>query len=70
MKREDSLPNSQQNVTDPYPEPDASNLHLFTVTIHSNINFMSKPRSSEWFLPFRFSDQNLYAFFKTQNINI
>jgi hypothetical protein len=31
---------------------------------------MSKPRSSEWFLPFRFSDQNLYAFFKTQNINI
>jgi len=27
--------------------------------IHSNIIFPLTPRSSEWFLPFRFSDQNI-----------
>jgi len=34
----------------------------YYLQIHSNIMFLSTPRPSVWSLPFRFSDQNLYAF--------
>jgi hypothetical protein len=44
-------------ATGPDSEPDASSPHLPTLFL-SNIIFASMPRSSEWFLPFRFCDQN------------
>jgi hypothetical protein len=43
---------------DPYPETEASSPPYFP-KIHYNIIFPSTPRSSKWFLPFRFSDQKL-----------
>jgi len=37
------------------------NLSRYFSKIHTNIALPSTPRASEWSLPFRFSDQNLYA---------
>jgi hypothetical protein len=50
MEAERALPCSQQPATGPYPEPDESSPHLPTCLckIHSNINFPSTTRSSEW----------------------
>jgi hypothetical protein len=49
MQHEGSLPCSQESVTGPYPEPDASRPHLPTYfcKIHSNIILPSTPRSSQ-----------------------
>jgi len=58
MELEGSLPCSQQPSTGPYSEPDCSSPHLAILKIHSNIIFLSTPRSSKWSLPFKFSDQN------------
>jgi hypothetical protein len=58
---EGSLPYSQQPTTGACPQPHQSSPHLppYFPKIHSNIIFPSKPTSSEWSLPFRFSDQNV-----------
>jgi len=49
-------------ATGPFPEQHASSPHLpphlYFPEIHSNIILPSTPRSSELFLPFRFSNQN------------
>jgi hypothetical protein len=50
MEPEGSLPCSQEPAAGPYPEPDESSGHL--------PSFPSTPRSSDWSLPFRFSDQS------------
>jgi len=66
METEVSLPYSQEPATNPYPEPDASSLHLTSPRcfpkIHSNIIFSFMPRSSEWLLPSGFPTKILYAF--------
>jgi len=49
----------QGTTTGPYPEPNGP-VHTFPSyfsKIHSNITFPSMPRSSEWSLPFRFTNQ-------------
>jgi hypothetical protein len=61
MKPECSLPCSQQPATCHYPELDAYNQHIPHLTSLRSIIILSFPsasRSSEWFLPFRFCNQN------------
>jgi len=57
-KPEISLPCSQGPATNPYPEPDESSPQLLTYIpkIHSNVILPSTHISSDWHLPFRFSD--------------
>jgi hypothetical protein len=65
MEPEGSLPRSQQPATGPYPKPDASTQHLlpYFPKIHYNINLPSTPTSSQWSLPFRFSNWNIVRVF-------
>jgi hypothetical protein len=61
MEEETSLPCLQEPATDPYPNPDEFNPHTLPPhfpKINFNINLQSMPRSSEWSLSFRLSDQN------------
>jgi len=63
MAPETSLACSQQLATGPYPEP-MNPIHTFPPyfpKIHSHIILPSLPRSSEWSLPFRFSE-NFYSY--------
>jgi hypothetical protein len=55
-----SLPCSQKSATGRYPESDESNPHSKPdfPKVHSNIMLPSTPRSSDWSLPFRPSNQN------------
>jgi len=59
MEPENLLLPSQRPTTGPYADPDASSPQLPTLfpKIRPNI-FPSMPRSSEWYFPFRFSEQN------------
>jgi len=61
MEPEGSLPCSQDPATGSYPEPYASSSHPPTLIpkIHSNVILPLTPKSSEWSLPFRISDQNI-----------
>jgi len=62
METEGSLPFSQKPATGPYPESDESSPHTpppFSTKIHSNIIFPFPIRSSEWPLPFKFSNRNV-----------
>jgi hypothetical protein len=53
-----SLPCSQESTMVPILNP-----HYFSkIWVHSNFILPSTSRSSKWFLPHKFSDQNLYAF--------
>jgi len=60
MEPEGSLPCSQQPATGLYPDPDENFQHLPTLFPQdpSNIIFPSVVRSSEWPLPFSYSDKN------------
>jgi len=60
MEPKDSLTDSQEPATGPYPESDASSPHLplYFPEIHYII-LPSMPRWSRWSLPFRFSNQNI-----------
>jgi len=55
MEHEGSLLCSQELATIPYPE----SAPPYFPNIQFNIIFPSMPRSSEWFLPFRFPNQNI-----------
>jgi len=64
MEHEYLLQCSHKPATGPYPEPDESTLHLppYFPEMHSNIILLYTPKSSEYSLPFSFSDKILYAF--------
>jgi hypothetical protein len=64
MEPEDSLLSLEEPATDPYPELHAITLQLPILFSQdtSNTTFTSTPRSSNWSLLFRFSDQNLIVF--------
>jgi len=55
------VPWSQEPTNGPYPEPDASNSQFppYFPKIYSNIILPSMPGCSEWFLFFRFPNQNI-----------
>jgi len=63
MEPKGSLPCSQEPSTGPYLEPDESSPRFPTLlpNILSNIIIPSEHRSSEWSLPVRFSDKNVYS---------
>jgi hypothetical protein len=64
MELEGSLPCTQQPATGLYLEPDDP-VHTFPFyfpKIHSDITLPSTPRSYEWCLPFRLSNNIFYAF--------
>jgi len=60
MKPKGSLLCSQAPTTRPYPEPDkfCPHLPIYLFKIHFNITLPSVPRSSKWFLSFRFPLQS------------
>jgi hypothetical protein len=60
MEPEGSSHCSQHPATGPYPDPHESSPHPPTLFLNFlfNIILTSTPRSSEWSLPFRYSDQN------------
>jgi hypothetical protein len=57
MESRVSLLCSQEPATSPYSEPHASS-HTFQPLFPKILILTSTPRSSEWSLPFRFSNQN------------
>jgi hypothetical protein len=64
MESDGSLPSSQQPANDLYLSQ-TNPVHTFPSYFpktHFNIILTTTPRSSEWSLPFRFLDQNLYTF--------
>jgi hypothetical protein len=59
---ETKLPFSQESATSTNPEPDESTIHPFISDfpeICFNIILPSMPRSSDWYLPFSYSNQYL-----------
>jgi hypothetical protein len=60
VETEGSLPRSQQPASDTHPESHASSLYIppYFVKMSCNNVLPSTPRSSEWCVLFRFSDQN------------
>jgi hypothetical protein len=60
MEPEGTLPPLQVLATCPYPEPDTSSScpPPYILKTHSNIFLPSTPRSSKWFLSFRFPPKN------------
>jgi len=60
MEVESSFPCSQERATDPYLQTEelSPQLQPCFPNIHSNIILPSTPRSSDWSLPFRISDQD------------
>jgi len=62
MKSEGSLPCSQESATGPtgHMNPD-HNFAPYFPNVYSNIIFPSTPRSSEWYLPYRFFNKNFYS---------
>jgi hypothetical protein len=57
MEPEISLPCSEEPDAGPFPMPEVHTFPLHFTKIHSNIFFPFTPRSTDWLLTFRFSDQ-------------